>query len=79
MQAGIVGLFYEATVESGMLIEPPEIRKVSSSVNVIIEQENFSHDVEQPGDRRRVKVLNQVYLESPVQLDRPNPGGPIQH
>lgn len=81
VEAGSVGVFYTATVQQRIRVrDAPVSSTVTASVNVVIEQDLSiplppSSPIRGFFDRRRVKVLNQVFTDVPVPFFIP--GGPI--
>ncbi|KAJ7743379.1 hypothetical protein B0H16DRAFT_1561617 [Mycena metata] len=71
IQAGVVGLFYNATIAENIVIrDAPVQSNITSSINLVIEEDkSLSPPHLPPGvhgffDGRRVSVLNQVILDA---------------
>jgi len=77
VEAGVVGLFYNAIIgESIVVRDAPVERAISSSVNLVIDQDKSITPPHLPSgvrgggfDARRVFALNQVILDGPVPTD----------
>ncbi|KAJ7191900.1 hypothetical protein GGX14DRAFT_578627 [Mycena pura] len=71
LQAGVVGLFYTATIgESIVVMGAPIVDQVTSSVNLVIEEDKTLTPPQLPAgvrgffDGRRVTALNQVIVDA---------------
>ncbi|KAK6977044.1 hypothetical protein R3P38DRAFT_3126281 [Favolaschia claudopus] len=71
---GVVGLFYTALIAEGIVIrDAPVGRKITSSLNLIIEEDkslqppHLPHGVHGFFDGRRVSALNQIIFEASAQ------------
>ncbi|KAJ7725303.1 hypothetical protein DFH07DRAFT_854181 [Mycena maculata] len=71
IQAGVVGLFYTATISENIVIrDAPVQSQITSSLNLVIEEDkSLTPPHTPPGvrgffDGRRVSVLNQIILDA---------------
>ncbi|KAJ7145732.1 hypothetical protein C8R44DRAFT_655656 [Mycena epipterygia] len=71
IQAGVVGLFYTATISENIVIRDAPIQsQVTSSLNLVIEEDKSLTPPHLPDgirgffDGRRVSVLNQIILDT---------------
>ncbi|KAJ6562833.1 hypothetical protein DFH09DRAFT_1159738 [Mycena vulgaris] len=72
IEAGVVGLFYTAIISEAIVIrDAPVQSQVTSSLNLVIEEDKSLTPPHLPGgirgffDGRRVTVLNQVIVDAP--------------
>ncbi|KAJ7166614.1 hypothetical protein C8R46DRAFT_1350937 [Mycena filopes] len=71
IQAGVVGLFYNATISENIVVHDAAVQsQISSSINLVIEEDktlsppHLPHGVHGFFDGRRVSALNQVILDA---------------
>ncbi|KAJ7657812.1 hypothetical protein DFH06DRAFT_1327869 [Mycena polygramma] len=71
IQAGLVGLFYTATISENIVIRDAQVQShITSSLNLVIEEDkslsppHLPHGIHGFFDGRRVSALNQIILDT---------------